>query len=171
MEAFVYYRHETEAKEMKETTAVLAKFCREMDGIVKKTIDERNPNQTVSRILNDVKAFMKASIVSHTSRGKQPSPAQATDVSGPPPQPMNLTRKQATPKTMVCPLTCTPRKAASQTTGNSTPPKKAPQGPLPPKDTNNVQPATAKSYAETVGTPNLSRFNGRNIQRLVRFER
>lgn len=44
METFVYHRHETEAKEMEETTAVLAKFCREMDGIVKKTIDERNPN-------------------------------------------------------------------------------------------------------------------------------
>ncbi|KAN0074994.1 hypothetical protein V8E54_007605 [Elaphomyces granulatus] len=111
MEAFVYHRHETEAKEMEETTAVLAKSCREMDGIGKKTIDERNPNQTVTLILTEVKAFMKASIVAHTSR---PSPALAADVSGPLPQPMKLTRKQATPKTVVFPLTCTPRKSPSQ---------------------------------------------------------
>src|ERR1700735_726517 len=79
----------------------------EMDGLVK-----NNPNQAVSRIRIEVKASMKSSIASHTSRGSHPSPAQAADVSGPQPQPMNLIQKQATPKIVVCPLPCTPRKVA-----------------------------------------------------------
>jgi hypothetical protein len=154
MEAFVYHRYRIEAKEVEETTAALATFCREMDGLIKRTVDERNPNQAVSCILAEVKAFMKASIISHTSRGSHPSPAQAADVSGPQPPPTNHTQKQATPKAAACPLACIPRKVlAVRATGNLTPPKKAPQGPPPPKDTNNVQPATEKSYAETVGTP------------------
>lgn len=33
-----------------------------MDGLVKKTIDEHNPNQAVSRIRIEVKAFMKSSL-------------------------------------------------------------------------------------------------------------
>jgi hypothetical protein len=169
MEAFVYHRHQTEAKEMEETTAVLATFCREMDGLVKRTIDERNPNQAVSCILAEVKAFMKSSIVSHTSRGSRPSPAQVADVSVPQPLPTNHIRKQATPKAVACPLPCTPRKVPGiQTTDNLTTPKKAPQGPLPPKDTNNVQPATAKSYAETVGTPMPPSLPARPAQTLTR---
>ena len=154
MEAFVYHRHRIEAKEVEETTAVLATFCREMDGLVKRTIDERNPNQAVSCILAEVKAFMKSSIVSHTSRGSHPS-VQAADVSGLQlPPPMNHIQKQATPKAVARPVPCAPRRVpAVQATGNLTPPKKVPQGPAPPKDTYNVQPATEKSYAETVGTP------------------
>jgi hypothetical protein len=64
-----------------ETNAALTKFLREMDALVKRTIDE-HPNQVVSCILADVKAFMKSSIVSHTARGGRPFPALAMDVSG-----------------------------------------------------------------------------------------
>ncbi|KAN0070743.1 hypothetical protein V8E54_010908 [Elaphomyces granulatus] len=128
MEAFVYY-YQAEVKEMEETIAVLTKFCREMGGLVKTSIDKRNPNQVLSRILTEVKAFMKSSIVSNTTRGSYP-PAQAADVSGQKLQPMNLTQKQTTPKTV-------PMHSPE-----------APQSSLPPKDTD-AQPATTKSYAET----------------------
>lgn len=105
---------------------------------------------------------MKASIVSHTSRATSP-PLHWLQM--PLPQPMKLTWKQATPKTVVSPLTYTPRKVpASQTTGNSTPPKITPQGSPPTKDTNSIQPATAKFYAETVGSPAPSSLPARPAQ-------
>jgi hypothetical protein len=151
LEAFEYYRHQAEVKDTMETNAALTKFLREMDALVKKTIDE-HPNQVVSCILADVKAFMKSSIVSHTARGGRPFPALAMDVSGHRPQPTKLTQKQAAPKT-TCPSQIIPRSAAAmQPAGDPPPPKKAPQSPPPPKG-NSGQPAATKTYAETISAP------------------
>jgi hypothetical protein len=150
MEDFEYYRLQAEIREKTDTSAVLLKFCREMDSLVKKTIDERNPNQVVSRVLIDVKAFTKSSILSHT--GGYPPPTRVAGVPGQRLQPIKPTQMQTAPKA-VCPPPATPRKTSvAQTADSPTPPKKAPQILPSPKDTN-VQPATTKSYAGIIGTP------------------
>ena len=55
-----------------------------------------------------------------------------------------------------------------QTTGYLALPEKAPQNPLPPKDTNNVQRTTTKSYAEAIGTPTPPSLPARPAQTLTK---
>ena len=57
MEGFLDQWFQTDMKEKTKNKAQLAKFCSEIDGLIEKTMDERNPNQVLSRVTTDLKAF------------------------------------------------------------------------------------------------------------------
>jgi hypothetical protein len=81
VEEFLDQWFQTDINEKTKNKARLAKFCREIDGLIEKTMDERNPNQVLSRVTTDLKAFMKTIMVTHM--GGCLSPTLAADVQRP----------------------------------------------------------------------------------------
>ena len=98
---------------------------------------------SAQHILTHVKAFMKSSIVFYMARSGRPRPRTGGRC---------LRTDDETHRNRQLPKQSAYRQTpVVQTTGNPTP-KKASQISPPPKDING-QPATTKTYAETIGTP------------------
>ena len=57
--------HEAQKERAKKSCDLIAVLCRRVDVLVNKTLDECEGNQAVSRVVADLKACMKASIVTH----------------------------------------------------------------------------------------------------------
>ena len=59
--------HEALNERAKKTYDLMVVLCRNVDALVNKTLDECGENQAVSRVVADLQACMKASIVTHLS--------------------------------------------------------------------------------------------------------
>ena len=129
------------------------KFCR---GLIEKTMDERNPNQVLSRVTTDLKAFMKTIMVTHM--GGCLSPTLAAEVTGQGPQPAKPIQKQTAPKA-ARPPPATPRQASIAQKAHTSIAQQKEATPNPSMITqvdatrDNPQSASPKSYAGVARTP------------------
>jgi len=60
--------HEARMARTKNSYDLITDLCKRVDALVNKTLDECGGNQAVSRVIDDLKACMKASIVTHLSK-------------------------------------------------------------------------------------------------------
>ncbi|KAN0078730.1 hypothetical protein V8E54_005243 [Elaphomyces granulatus] len=114
---------------------LITDLCKHVDTLVNKTLDECEGNRAVSRVITDLKACMKASIVTHLFS----SSAQVADLSLDSPQGNRPTTSQAPPEQEKTPATKEPSQSLRRK-----PKRKATYSP-PEKD---IKHAAPKSYAE-----------------------
>jgi hypothetical protein len=121
----------------KSSYDLITDLCKRVDALVNKTLDECEGNQAVSRVIDDLKACLKSSIVTHLSFS-----AQAADFPRPSPdssQGNRLTTSQALPEQETTPATKEPPQSLRRKTKQKatySPPKK------------DIKHAAPKSYAE-----------------------
>ena len=96
-------RHEAKMERTKKSYDLMVVLCRRVDALVDKTLGECGGNQAVSRVVADLQACMKASIVTHLS----PS-AQAADSSLNSPLDNQPTTSQTPPEQVKTPATKEP---------------------------------------------------------------
>ena len=95
--------HEAQMERTKKSYDLMVVLCRRVDALVDKTLGECGGNQAVSRVVADLQACMKASIVTHLS----PS-AQAADSSLNSPLDNQPTTSQTPPEQVKTPATKEP---------------------------------------------------------------
>jgi hypothetical protein len=137
LEDCVIQCHEARMAHMKNSIDLIANLCKRVDALVNKTLDECGENQAVSRVIDDLKACMKASIVTHLSFS-----AHAADFTRPNPDSSQdnwPTTSQAPPEQEKTPATKEPPHSLRRKTEQKatySPPKK------------DIKHAAPKSYAE-----------------------
>ena len=155
MAGFLDQWFQTDIKEKMKNKAQLAKFCSEMDGLIEKAMDERIPNQVLSRVTTDLKAFMKTIIVTHM--GGCLSPTLAADVSGQRSQSLKPIQKQTVLKAARL-SPATPRQASIAQKAHMPVPQQKEASPNLSMTTlegagDNPQSASSKSYAGVARIP------------------
>jgi hypothetical protein len=89
--------HEALNERAKKTYDLMVVLCRNVDALVNKTLDECGENQAVSRVVADLQACMKASIVTHLSFARadsqRPSSNSPTTSQTPPEQKTPATKE------------------------------------------------------------------------------
>ena len=134
----------------------LAEFCSGIDELIEKTMDEQNPNQVLSRVTADLKAFLMTTVI--TDMGGCLSPTPAADVTGKGPQPAKPIQKQIIPKA-VRPSPATPRQAPNVQRAHTLIPQQREAAPIPSMTApegatgDNPSSATSKSYAGVARIP------------------
>jgi len=124
--------HEAQKERAKKTYDLVVVLCRNVDALVNKTLDECGENQAVSRVVADLQACMKASIVTHLSSARADSQRPSSNS----PQDNRPTTSQTPPEQEKTPVTKEPSQSLRRK-----PTQKATHGP-PEKH------ATPKTYAE-----------------------
>ena len=127
--------HEARMARTKNSYDLITDLCKRVDALVNKTLDECGGNQAVSRVIDDLKACMKASIVTHLSFSAQADfPRPNPDSS----QGSRPTTSQAPPEREKAPATKEPSQGLRRKTK-----QKATYNP----SEKDIKHATPKSYA------------------------
>jgi hypothetical protein len=146
----------TDMNERIKTKDRLAEFCSGIDELIEKTMDEQNPNQVLSRVTADLKAFLMTIVITHMGGCHSPTPA--ADVTGKGPQPAKPIQKQIVPKAVRLPP-ATPRHAPNAQRAHTLIPQQRETAPIPPMTApegatgGNPSSATSKSYAGVARIP------------------